>query len=736
MINRTFIGFITDSEYDLNNRIHDFGIPSTYIIKDFNVDSINKVSISIAALGVYSFYINGRLVNDEYMTQDCTEYESTITYRTYNISKYLVKGINRLGIILSDGWYASNLSFCNKNNFGDYPLKVCFEIKENGKVISQSDGSELAGTGPIRGADNQNGIIIDNNYDIDDFNLGYSPKHLLNHVKTYEVKAKIVKSILPPITLDHVFKPKLIKHVNNEYLFDCGQNFAGVLHSVFKGNKNDKVTIYHGEILDENNDLYTKNLRRAQAKDIYFLSGKVDEFLPRHTFHGFRYFKVVIEGNVEIKSIEAYAIKTKLKRTGKINTSNKLINRIYKNIIWGQKSNYLSIPTDCPQRDERMGWTGDAQIFAPTACYNFDCYKFLKNYLNCLIDSINEISDGVPVFSPYFFRKRPEKMICSQGWSDAIIIIPYTLYLYYGDISTLKRCYPYMKRYLKYVRINHINKEGLYEGQSYGDWLSVFEVTDKGFYDNAYYAYDNYLMSQISRLLNRNDSDYFNKEYLRARTVTRSKYFTNNKIANDTQGSYVLAYQLGVASLDEIKDNLIRKIEEYGHLTTGFHSTRSLLPILCEINRSDLAFKLINNKKYPSWGYEISCGATTIWERWDSYRKNIGFNKDGMNSFNHYSLGAIGEWIYQYMLGISPVLEDPGFKTCKVRPFFDDSVMQASGEYNSINGKIKVSYKVSDRVIVYEIQADPRVKLDFEFVNSIKSKQKVDENHYIIELRK
>jgi len=730
MKNKTFIGYITRNDYDFNDKNQSFGLPSTYIIKDFNVQDIRNIKINIACLGVYSIYVNGALVNNEFMSQDCSEYCSTITYRTYNISKYLVRGSNRLGLVLSDGWYASNLSIVHKNVFGEYPLKVNFEIKENSIIIAKSDGSELAGIGPIQACDNQNGIIIDANINMNDFQNNVVPKTIVHKVSVYKIDVKIVKSILPPVKIIKHFKPKLIRQNGNELIYDCGQNFAGVVHSVFVGNKNDRVTIYHAEILDENGDIYTKNLRTALAKDEYILSGKKDEFLPLHTFHGFRYFKVVLQGNITILNIEALPIMTKIHRTGNIKTNNKLVNKIYNNILWGQRSNYISIPTDCPQRDERMGWTGDAQVFAETACFNYDCSKFLKNYVNCLMDSMDEYIDSVPVFVPYFHRKDPALFAGAQGWSDAIIIIPYTLYLYYGDITTLRRAYPYMKRFLNYVRKNNI-KNGLYEGFSFGDWLSVFEITDTHFYDNCYYTYDNYLMKLISTVLNKNECVFYNKEYERARETTRKHFITENGIiANDTQGSYVLAYKCGVATLDEVKNHIVRKIEEFGHLTTGFHSTKSLLPLLCEINRSDLAYNILINKKYPSWGYEISCGATTIWERWDSFRKDEGFNKDGMNSFNHYSLGAVGEWMYKTMLGISPVFEKPGFKACNISPCFDNRVTKLKGTFTTKKGKIFVEYIIDNKIIKYTIKSDTKIELLFNFNNKIIDSKKISENHY------
>ena len=736
-----WIGYITDHNYDLNNRHQQYGMPSTYIVRKFSLTSFNNVKIRIAALGVYSLYVNGVLVNDDFMTQDLSEYDQVIYYRQYNITKYLHVGDNAIGIILSDGWYASNLSQVGKNIFGDYPLKVHYEIYDDKTLLLESDGSEFANDGAIRKCDNQNGIFIDNNRVLKGFSLPNSDISSWNKVNIYEINTPIKRSIIPPVIKHKVLKPRLINTFDNHYIYDFGQNITGVTHTIFKGNKGSKIIIKHGEMLTDNNKLYTDNLRTALATDTYILSGNgEEEFLPRHTFHGFRYIEITIEGDAELLFLEGVAIGTKMKRIGYLKTNNRLVNKLYSNILWGQRDNFLSIPTDCPQRDERMGWTGDAQIFSSTAMYNYDVSKFFKKYLRDIEVSMKLYGNKIPNFVPFFFRRVPEIndqpfnwMFDSEGWASVIFILPLNMYLYYGDKKILKESLIYMKKHIKHIEKYRI-QDGLYNGHSFGDWLSVIETTDIGLYDNAYLAYDYYLLSLACHILNDKDEELYHQKYLKTRELFRQKYLIDNKLVSDTQGAYILAFAFGLLEKEEIQDNLIRKMEQFGHLTTGFHSTKHLLPTLTKLGRTDLAYKLLNSKKYPSWGYMISCGATTIWERWDSYKKDTGFNKDGMNSFNHYSLGSVGEWLYSTVVGISPSIDEPGFKKTIVSPRFDRSITNLSCLLKTVNGDIKVKYHIKDDVVTYEISGNKKIRFSFNFINKLIEEKQIDNNKYIFKL--
>ena len=736
-----WIGYLTDTSYNFNDKRQDYGIPSTYIVKKFSLAKFQKVKIRVAALGVYSLYVNGKLVNDEFMSQDLSEYDKTIYFREFNLTKFVNEGLNSLGIVLSDGWYTSRLSIVGRNVFGEYPDKIAFEIYVDGNSFISSDGTEVAKDGAIRACDNQNGIIIDNNYDLGDFSdLNYDISKW-NKVSIYDVSAKLKRSIIKPVLKQKIFKPKLVNQFENHHIYDLGQNITGVTHIKVSGQTKAKVEVFHGELLTEEKKLYTTNLRSALAKCTYILSGKTgEEFLPRHTFFGFRYIDVVYDDEVKLLSLEAVAISSQMSRTGFIKTDNRLVNKLYNNIVWGQRDNFLSIPTDCPQRDERMGWTGDAQIFSETASFNFNVHNFYKKYVHDLCDSMDLNKGKLPCFVP-FFHKNSDILTddpynwChdAQGWSDAIIIIPLNLYLYYGDKGILKKTLPYMKRYQRYVNKYRVS-DGLYKGFSFGDWLSVFETTDKDLYDSAYLARDNYLIYKICDILDDSSKEKYLENYKKITEKFREKFFQNGKLTSDTQGAYLLSYSFGLISKEECDTNLMRKINEFGHLTTGFHSTKYLLPVLCELDHPEAAYKLLNNKEYPSWGYMIRCGATTIWERWDSYTKKDGPNKDGMNSFNHYSLGSVGEWMYKNMVGIKPTLESPGFKKTIVSPYFDNSVKKLSSSLKTTYGTIKVNYFIINNVVNYEIKGDKKIEFIFKFNNKVLSSKNDGENNFVFQL--
>lgn len=740
-----WIGYITESNYNFEDKFQDYGIPPAYIVKKVSLANVNKTKIKIAALGVFSLYVNNHLINDEYMSQDLSEYDKTVYYRVYDVTKYVQKGINSIGIILCDGWYTSRLSLRGRNAFGEYPNKVCFEVTSLKEIICSSDGTEKAKDGAIRACDNQNGIIIDNNYDLGSFSDPNYDVSKWETVSVFNINSKLKKSIIKPIVCQKVFKARLINKFDNHFVYDFGQNMAAVEHILVKGTKGTKITIKHGETLDVNKKVYVENLRSALARSTYILKGDgVEEFLPRHTYFGFRYIDVCIEGNAKIISLSANAIWSKLKRTGYIKTNNALVNKLYKNVLWGQRSNFLSIPTDCPQRDERMGWTGDAQVFSMTASYNYEVAKFLKKYVRDLVDSFKLNKEFIPSFSPYFFKNygAPLSHLDNEwrantlGWSDAIISIPYNLYLFYGEEEFLKETLPYMKNFMDVIYRYHVSNNA-YHGFSFGDWLSIYETTDKDLYNNAFLAHDNYLLYKVCEILNDNDKEKYLDNFNKVKKAFNERFVTKeDKLTSDTQGAYILASEFGLIDKEKSKISLLRKVNDCkNHLTTGFHSTRFILPILCECGFKDLAYKLLLNKDYPSWGYMISCGATTIWERWDSYKKDDGFNKDGMNSFNHYSLGSVVEWMYEYMVGIRPIITSPGFKNTMISPYFSNKVSKLSSKLKTKNGVINVDYEIKNDVIQYHVKGSKNIEFEFDFNNVILEKKELGENDFVFLLK-
>ena len=462
-----------------------------------------------------------------------------------------------------------------------------------------------------------------------------------------------------------------------------------------------------------------KYLRKAEATDTYILSGNGREtFRPLFTFHGFRYAEIVVEGHVEIIDITAEAMYTDLRSTGYFTCSDEITSKIYMNALWGQRDNFLNVPTDCPQRDERLGWTGDAQIFCQSAMYNMDCRVFYDKYLADIRDA--QLGNGViPAVAPlphvgyYDYTGRD----AAAGWCEAIAEIPYCHYRMYGDKKVIRDNLPALKKLLDYYETE--SPDYIRNGKDgYGDWLSLGTSTDKNVVSTLYYARAAFIASRLCEIIGDYEADYYHTLYLSIKQAFRASFMDEiGRIRSDTQSAYVIAYKFGIIDIDEVRENLVRKFEEdKGELTTGFLGVRFLLPTLCDIGRSDIAYKLITNTDYPGWGYSVVNGATTIWEHWDSYTKQNGIRK-GMNSFNHYSLGSCTEWMYEYCLGINPDTENPGFKRVTFAPCFDltGRITSASGHYDTEYGRISVEWQNNHGIFEYKVSMPAEIECEFVF---------------------
>ena len=720
MSEKIWIGQITDPNYDVENPYQEFGMPSPYIRREFFLSAIDpEATLTIATLGIALVYINGALVTDHFMAPEADENRKRVSSHTYPIAPYLRKGKNAIGIVLGDGWYASFLSVECRNIFGHYPLKTWYRI-QNGTETLESDGSETWSTGEIVYADNQNGQKIDHRLDIGDFSSPDFDASSFRKVSTYHVALEVTPSDLPPVKAIRSEKGKILFSSRDCVRFDFGQNCAAVLKVVVQGKEGTVLRLRHAERLQDNGELYTENLRKARAEDYLILSGKGEEtFLPRFTFHGFRYAEIQIQGDASLLSVEQIAISSSLQDVGTFLPDNPLVSQLDRNITWGMRSNFLALPTDCPQRDERLGWTGDAQIFFSAAAYRQNVNAFYRHYLQTIRDSADLFGNGIPVLTPYVLQ---ETLATGYpGWSDAIILIPYQHYLFYGEKDVLEENFPYMERFLSFMEKFRRGKDGLWKETSFGDWLGVMETLPNEVYNALYLAYDVSLLSKISAVLGKEEeARRYHQKFKEYRQVFRDAYLhEDGTIEGDTQSAYVLAYAFGLIDAAETKGNLVRKIREFGHLTTGFHSTKHLLKVLVELGETKLAYELLNRKEFPSWGYMIENGATTIWERWDSYKKGEGFNDVGMNSFNHYSLGAVGEWFYSTIAGIAPCFDEPGFAKVRVAPRFDPSIPSCKTTFISPHGTIKATHAFTKDGIFYEISTDGDSRFEFDFANHI-----------------
>lgn len=705
-----------------------YGNPSPYFRKRFSASGkVRKGTLFASALGVFRIYLNGSPVGNDYLSPGWVDYSKKLPFLRYDITDRLQEE-NAVGVVLGDGWAVGHLGSTyafKRNGYSDrieFTALVRMEYEDGTTEEISTDSSWKTSAGAIRRSDIYMGEYVDARLDLGDYSHPHYDDSAWDQAE--EVVFKFSRNLyleeakIPPIVVKHRFRPTLIRKTEDTYLFDVSQNISGVLSCVFRGDTGAKVVIHHGELLS-NGELYTENLRKAEATDTYILSGNGEEhFRPLFTFHGFRYAEIKVTGRAELVSVTAEAMYSDLKSTGFFTCSDPIVSKIYENALWGQRDNFLNVPTDCPQRDERLGWTGDAQIFCQSAMYNMDCRVFFEKYLADIRDA--QLGNGViPAVAPVppvgSFAYTGHD--ASAGWSEAIGEIPYCHYKMYGDKKIVRDNLPALKRLLDYYAIESPGFIRGYVGR-YGDWLSLGTRTDLSVISTLYYARAAYLASELCKIIGDFEEEYYSGLYLNIMRAFREKFIgEDGKILSDTQSAYVIAYRFGMIDMEEARVNLVRKFEEDdGKLTTGFLGIKFLLPVLCDIGRSDIAYRLITSTEYPGWGYSIINGATTIWERWDSYTEEKGIRK-GMNSFNHYSLGSCTEWMYEYCLGIRPDIGGPGFQKVKFSPYFDLSgkITSASGYYDTDYGRISIRWQRTEHVFEYEVSVPPAIQIDFEF---------------------
>jgi alpha-L-rhamnosidase len=527
-----------------------------------------------------------------------------------------------------------------------------------------------------------------------------------------------------------------------EIVYDLGQNMVGWVRLKVNGKAGDEVTIQFAEVLDKEGNFYTANLRAAKCTDKYILKGGGEEvYEPRFTFHGFRFVKIEgFPGTPALDNITGVVIHSAMNPTGTFICSEPLINQLQKNIQWGQKGNFLDVPTDCPQRDERLGWTGDAQAFSPTAAFNFDVSAFYTKWLRDL--AADQLPNGsVPHVIPDVLNGGGG----ATGWADAAIVVTWNTYLAYGDKRILEVQYPSMKAWVEYMR-SRAGEDNIWTGDyHFGDWLAFASnnsdytgaTTEKDLIATAYYSYSSGLLAKIAKIIGKNDeaASYEKLSEDIKKSFVNEFVAPSGRLVSHTQTAYLLA-----VAFDMLPENLVPKaagflaadVEKFKHLTTGFLGTPLLCKTLSNIGRDDLAFMLLNRKQYPGWLYPVTQGATTIWERWDGQKPDGTFQDVGMNSFNHYAYGAIGEWLYTYVAGIKIDTENPGYKHFFLAPHPGGGLTNAAATFQSVYGEIKSGWKIENGQMVYEVKVPanstatvtlPSAQLENVTVNSASLKE-------------
>ena len=697
-------------------------LPSPYLRKEFNVSApVKRAVIYVTAQGFFELHLNGKRVSDEYFMPGWTDYRKRIYYRSYDVTDMLSRGPNVIGAILGDGWFRGNISNLGQNHYGKrirLMSQLHIDYADGRSEMIPSDKSWKASFGPIIESDMQAGETYDARrempgWDRSGFLLRSASEATAGQVDESNWVAVDSGSTIQPMIQAYPGVPvrktqalptvQLTEPTPDAYVFDLGQNFSGWIRLKVSGEAGDKVVMRFAEMLNADGTVYTENLRSARATDTYILKGGAEEvWEPRFTFHGFRYVQITgLRGQPSPEMVTGMVIHSDAPMTSSFECSNPMLNQLHQNIVWGQRSNYLEVPTDCPQRDERLGWTGDTQVFIRSGCYNQDVASFFTKWIVDLMDTQNSegtFGQQAPVFHGHG----------SPAWADAGVICPWTIYRVYGDLRLIKQHYGAMTRFIDYCGQKGLKGPG---NRGFGDWLAVGSKTPKELISAAYFGYSTSLMIEMADALGKSaDAAQYRKLFQDIRADFQKSFVdADGKIAGDSQTGYCLALHFNLLTAvqrEQAAAHLVNRIKAKDtHLSVGFVGVSLLLPTLTEIGRSDLAYQLIQNKTYPSWGYSIEQGATTIWERWNSYTKDKGFGNAGMNSFNHYAYGACGEWMFRSMLGIES--DGAGFRKIVMKPELGEGITWAKGHYDSINGRIESGWEIEDGNFRWSIVVPP-----------------------------
>jgi len=688
----------------------------------------------VSALGIYEIAFNAQSPDHRVLAPEWTDYNKRVQYQVFDVGDLLDAGTNVIGAQLADGWYAGMLGpvrwspyFPKRGAYGlDRRLFFQMEVEyPNGeKETIISDGSwKIYPDGPIRLADNFLGETYNASKEIEGWQKSeFDDAAWENVIVDEEVNINLVPQVNQPIKVVETLPAKSVtKTKEGHYIFDVGENIAGWCRIQLLGEPGDLIILQHGEMLDEEGELYTENLGMAVQIDSVILgaSGRLT-YEPRFTYHGFRFVEVKgLRSQPEKNILEAKVVASDQPRTGHFACSNPMLNQLYKNINRSHVSNMHGVPTDCPQRDERCGWMGDAYIFAQTSIFNRDMAAFYNKWILDILDAQSE-RGTFPDIAPHPFAY--EKHFTGvPGWADAGIQVPYILYQNYGDKEIIEDHFEAFERYIQNIHKDNpdfIWKNGL--GNNYGDWLNGNTLNAEGFprtgaqipsevFATIMFYNSARNVSKMAAVIGKNEK----AQYYADLAVNIKKAFAEafvdatGMIYGDAQSCYALALHYDIFP-EDMEDNfekrMIDKFIPYdGRMNTGFHSTLPLMKELVKRGFSEKAFQLLETSEFPSWGYSIEQGATSIWERWDGYVKGRGMQGAGMNSFNHYAFGAIGEWIYKNILGIQADKSNPGYTHFILKPLPGGTLTWAEGSYHSISGKIETKWKKQNGKFEYEI---------------------------------
>lgn len=693
--------------------------PAQYFRKDFAASKkVKSARAYVTSHGLYQLFLNGKKVSADLFTPGWTSYKNRIQYQTYDVTS-MIQPKNSVGAMVGDGWFRGNIGWSSQDGYYGNKLALLAQLQINytdgTSEMVYTDSNWKVSNGAIISSDIYNGETYDARKEMPGWaNAGFNDSQWESVKVLDQPKNILVAPQGVPVKAIEEIKPlKLITTPKGETVLDMGQNMVGWVRLKVQGKSGETVTVKFAEVLDKEGNFYTDNLRSAKCTDHFILKGSGEEvFEPHFTFHGFRFVKLEgLSAQPSLDQVTGVVIHSDMAPTGSFTCSNPMINQLQHNIQWGQKGNFLDVPTDCPQRDERLGWTGDAQVFSMTAAFNFNVAPFYTKWMRDV--AADQLPTGrVPHVIPDVLKGDGG----STAWADVTLIVPWTTYLAYGDKRILEVQYPSMKAWVDYMKSRAGESNIWANDNHFGDWLAFASnrsdytgaTTEKDLIATAYFSYSSGLLAKVAAIIGKTDDA---KKYAQLSDDIKKAFqkefvAPSGRLVSHTQTAYSLALAFDLLPQDLVPKAakfLADDVKKMGHLTTGFVGTPLLCKTLSANGYDELAFMLLNRKDYPSWLYPVTQGATTIWERWDGQKPDGTFQDVGMNSFNHYAYGAIGEWLYRYVAGMDIDTENPGYKHILLAPHPGGGLTNAGVEFNSIYGKVKSAWKLEGSDFVYEV---------------------------------
>jgi len=719
--------------------------PSPMLRKPFHLDKpVRRAMATVSSLGLYELRLNGQRVGDHLLAPEWTDYHKRVQYQVYDVTALLNSGENVIGAVLGDGWYAGRIGISHivgKNaklraHYGKRLLflaQVDLEFADGTTGTLVSDGTwKWTDDGPIRKSCILDGEVYDARRETDGWDSpGFLDSSWLPVETRDRIEAQLVAQPNQPIRGTRELKARSVSEPKpGVYVVDFGQNLAGFCRVNLRGPAGTTVTLRHAEVLQPDGMIYRDNLRMkplggelgARQEDRFVLAGKGEETLePHFTYHGFRYVEVTgLPARPPLDFIVARHFHSATPPAGEFSCSSELLNKLMANIVWTHRDNMHSTPTDCPQRDERMGWMGDMLVFAQPACFNMDMAAFFTKWVRDIRD--DQAADGrYPDFAPQPFN--PDVRFSGvPAWGDCGVVVPWRMYLNYGDTRVLQQHFDSACRWVDWIHQH--NPDLLWKNNrnnDYGDWLNGDTLKLEGFpkgeaeipkevFATAFFQHSAELVARMAEVLNKESAARYRKLAEDIRQAFVKAYISEDgTVRGHTQSAYAIALAFNLMPPDRratAVEKMVERVRAYkNHISTGFHTTIMLMNELTRAGRNDVAYMLINNRTIPSWGYTIDQGATTIWERWDGYVEGRGYQDPGMNSFCHYAIGSVGEWMYRTILGINPDEAHPGYKHIVLRPVPGGGLTWAKGSYRSIRGPVNSGWTLEgERTLTLKVE--------------------------------